>query len=63
MTKLFCEKWMAIEPEFVEYFRKEWLGVHCNWYEGAAVYTPSTNNALESHNAVIKRTITMISLI
>lgn len=59
MTKLFCEKWMSIEPEFVEYFKKEWLGVHCNWYEGAAVYTPSTNNALESHNAVIKRTITM----
>lgn len=30
-----------------------------NWYEGAASYTPSTNNALESHNAVIKRTATM----
>lgn len=31
----------------------------CNWYEGAAIYTPSTKNALESHNAVIKRSITM----
>lgn len=59
MKKLFIEKWQSIEPDFVGYFQKEWLGTHSNWYEGAAVYTPSTNNALESHNAVIKRTITL----
>lgn len=59
MTNLMCEKWLLIEPDFVEYFKKEWLGGHCNWFEGAAIYTPSTNNALESHNAVIKRSITM----
>lgn len=49
----------AVQPNFVEYFKKEWLGVHCNWFEGAAEYTPSTNNALESHNAVIKRKVTL----
>lgn len=52
MAKLFREKWMRIESDFVAYFEKEWLGPHCNWFEGAANYTPSTNNALESHKAV-----------
>lgn len=59
MTKLFCEKWEQIETDFVTYFDKEWLGVHCNWYEGAADYTASTNNGQESHNAVIKRKVTL----
>lgn len=59
MCKLFCEKWNCVEPDFVAYFKKEWLGVHCNWFEGAADYTPSTNNGQESHNAVIKRKITL----
>lgn len=59
MTQLICKKWSESEPEVVEYFKKEWLGTHCNWFEGAANYTPSTNNALESHNAVIKRTVTL----
>lgn len=57
-SKLFIEKWKGLEPNFVDYFKREWLGSHCNWYEGAADYTPSTNNALESHNAIIKRLIT-----
>lgn len=59
MTSLFCAKWKQLEPDFVTYFEKEWLASHCNWFEGAAKYTPSTNNALESHNAVIKRLITL----
>lgn len=59
MAKLFGDKWENIEPNFVEYFKKQWLGVHSNWFEGAAEYTPSTNNALESHNATIKRKITL----
>lgn len=59
MSNLFCKKWIEIEKSFVEYFQKEWLHMHCNWFEGAAQYTPSTNNALESHNAVIKRKITL----
>lgn len=59
MSSLFCEKWNPIEPSFVDYFVRELLGVHCNWWEGAAYYTPSTNNGIESHNSVIKRKVTM----
>lgn len=55
MTNLFIKKWQSVEPNFIEYFRREWLGGHTNWLEGAAHYTPSTNNALESHNATIKK--------
>ena len=59
MSKLFCEKWRNDERDFVEYFEKQWLGVHSNWFEGAAQFTPSTNNGVESHNASIKRKITL----
>lgn len=58
MSKLFCEKWRPIEKEFVTYFQKQWLGTHCNWFEGAAVYTPSTNNAQKAVNGVIKSNVT-----
>lgn len=59
MANLFCEKWVEIESNFVEYFRKQWLNAHCNWFEGISQYTPSTNNGLESHNAQIKRKVTL----
>lgn len=59
MSELFLKKWQVEEPDFVRYFKKEWLGEACNWYEGAAEYTPSTNNALESYNSLIKRLITL----
>lgn len=59
MSNLFLEKWKTVESNFVDYFKKQWLNKHCNWFEGAAEYTPSTNNAQESHNAVIKRKITL----
>lgn len=59
MSELFLKKWQAEEADFVRYFKKEWLGEACNWYEGAAEYTPSTNNALESYNSLIKRLITL----
>lgn len=58
MSALFLKKWKDVERNFVEYFKSEWLGTHSNWFEGAASYTPSTNNALESHNATIKRKVT-----
>ena len=32
-----------------------WFSKHQNWYEGIAINTPSQNNALESHNLVIKK--------
>ncbi|XP_055307521.1 uncharacterized protein LOC129571717 [Sitodiplosis mosellana] len=59
MCELFCEKWKRLESEFIEYFRKQWLGDLNNWFEGAAEYTPSTNNGVESHNANIKRKVTL----
>lgn len=58
MTNLFIEKWEDAEPNFTSYFEAQWLGAHCNWFEGAADYTPSTNNGQESHNATIKRKVT-----
>lgn len=59
LSQLFCEKWESLEPNFIEYFRSQWLGPLVNWFEGVAEYVPSTNNALESHNATIKRRVTM----
>lgn len=59
MSRLFCKKWYSMEPNFIEYFQKQWLGALVNWFEGVADYTPSTNNSLESHNATIKRKITL----
>lgn len=59
MSSLFLEKWKYEEPAFVKYFKSEWLGDQCNWYEGAAEYTPSTNNALEGHNSAIKKKVTL----
>lgn len=47
LSKLFMRKWKKKEPEFAKYFEKQWLASHCNWYFGAAEYTPTTNNALE----------------
>lgn len=47
MSKLFLDKWQGIEPDLTEYFESEWLGSHCNWFESAAIYSPSTNNNLE----------------
>lgn len=53
-SKLFLHKWKQISPSLVEYFEKEWLIENPNWYEGFRAKTPSTNNALESTNKVIK---------
>jgi hypothetical protein len=50
---LFLDKWYE-ETEFINYFKAEWLDTNRFWYEGAEKMTPSTNNALESFNRVIK---------
>lgn len=55
---LFIKKWEKEEKDFCDYFRKQWLDVHCNWYEGAAEYSPSTNNNLEAYNGVLKSNYT-----
>lgn len=52
--ELFIAKWRAVSNDLAEYFEKEWLINHPNWYEGFRRNTPSTNNGLESFNRVIK---------
>lgn len=45
---------------FFEYFENEWIDSLQNaWYEGAGTHVPSTNNALESFNRVIKANHTL----
>lgn len=53
VMKLFLKKWESY-PNFIEYFTKQWIHLNPNWYEGAKILTPSTNNALEATNRVIK---------
>ena len=62
--KLFVAKWSseknAAIDTFLAYFNKEWVvSRNCNWFEGAAICIPSTDNALESVNGVIKSIYTL----
>lgn len=47
------------QTEFITYFKAQWLEQNRNWYLGVAPNSPSTNNALESFNRVIKDTHTL----
>lgn len=47
LSRFFIKKWKKREPEFARYFKKQWMASHCNWFLGAAAYTPTTNNAVE----------------
>ncbi|CAF4450207.1 unnamed protein product [Rotaria socialis] len=58
-SNLFVKKWSKKEPNFIEYFQNEWLTTHNAWYEGVGHFTPSTNNALEATNNVIKKENTL----
>lgn len=51
---LFMDKWRAESAELTQYFRMEWVDQNRFWYEGFAKLMPSTNNALESFNRLIK---------
>jgi hypothetical protein len=53
-SELFLKKHEKHE-DFINYFKSEWLTAHSGWYEGYSEYTPSTNNALEATNNVIKQ--------
>lgn len=54
-SNLFIQKWINIERDFIEYFKKQWLAdTNKYWYEGSRLITPKTNNALESTNGKIK---------
>lgn len=58
-SKLFLKKWMGEHPIFCKYLEKNWFKKNSSWYEGYALRTPSTNNALESINNLIKKKYTM----
>lgn len=59
-STLFVQKWRSVNQAFIDdYFTKTWLQEHRFWYEGAAVLSPSTNNALESFNRIVKDEHTM----
>lgn len=54
-VKLFIAKWKATEKEFIAYFQKEWLcPQNRNWFAGAKLLSPCTNNALENFNRRLK---------
>ena len=59
--QLFIKKWGAQkkQKEFLKYMNEQWFRTHETWYEGAALLVPSTNNALESFNLVVKREETL----
>lgn len=50
-SNLFIAKWSKIDQAFTNYFKKQWLSEnHKNWFHGADVLTPVTNNGLEATN-------------
>lgn len=55
---LFLKKW-SMWPDFIAYFTQEWITQNPNWFEGAMQRVPSTNNALEATNRVIKDQFTL----
>jgi hypothetical protein len=61
-AELFKEKWNKkkdpLISKFIDYFDKQWLESLPNWYEGYATGLPSTNNALEAKNRVLKDEVT-----
>ncbi|XP_048481537.1 uncharacterized protein LOC125489545 [Plutella xylostella] len=55
-SKAFLKKW---DNAFIQYFEEQWLTQNRSWYLGAHMGSPATNNALESHNRVIKDEYTL----
>ena len=53
-AQLFCDKCVAF-PDFLSYFKTQWLDRNFGWYKGYATTIPSTNNALESFYRTIKQ--------
>lgn len=53
-ARLFLIKYEQYDA-FCEYFKKEWIIEHPNWFEGITTeFVPSTNNAMESWNRLTK---------
>lgn len=62
-STLFTQKWQDSEPEFCQYFMRQWVYSNCGWYEGFVVNCPSTNNAMEGFNSFLKRCVTHRALL
>lgn len=58
-VELFNEKWKILNNHsinnFLEYFNFQWVTKLNGWYEGYSFGYPSTTNALEATNNVIKK--------
>lgn len=58
-VQLFLEKWRLNSnsnmPNYLVYFENEWIKRHKGWFDSYIALGPSTNNGLESTNAVIKK--------
>ena len=57
LVKLFTEKY-SNQKDFIEFFKQQHVQKNYNWFEGASIKSPSTNNALEGTNAIIKSNYT-----
>ncbi|RNA32158.1 hypothetical protein BpHYR1_024800, partial [Brachionus plicatilis] len=54
-SKLFIKKWTELDKDFSSYFETTWINSSVNgWFDGRSQSHPITNNALESHNKIIK---------
>lgn len=53
-VELFMAKWRAESEPLIEYFENQWVLKNRFWYEAFALLIPSTNNALEAKNRLIK---------
>lgn len=59
VLQLFLTKWESTEPAFCDYFQREWVQKHPNWYAAANLLAPNTNNGAEGKNSTIKSVHTM----
>lgn len=55
LANIFKEKYKDQHPEFTEYFDREWVSAHPNWFLGTSNFSPSTNNACKSFNGKLKQ--------
>lgn len=53
-VELFMEKWRKESTDLIDYFETQWVLKNRFWYESFGILIPSTNNALEAKNRIIK---------
>lgn len=55
VSTLFIKKWVRKEPDVTKKIQSEWFEKNRNWFYGANLNSPGTNNGLEGFNRNIKR--------